>query len=475
MSRPNILVVDDEPEMRSALTMALERAGLCVSTAIHGIEAREKLQAEPFDLIITDVRMPHMGGLALLHEMKRTTPAIPVVMMTGYGRIEDAVEAMKAGACDYLLKPFSVEDLKAVVAKALAPGDGAGRAAEEPEGRGERRGDAWGAPCGSDTVARPIVTQDPRMLQLIDLAKEAAPSKATILIQGESGTGKELLARFIHTHSPRSPQPFVAVNCAAIPEGLLESELFGHEKGAFTGAVNKATGKFEWAHQGTILLDEISEMPHPLQAKLLRVLQEHEIERVGGRKPIPIDIRVIATTNRRLKDHVAAGKFREDLFYRLNVIPLTISPLRERRGDIPLLLEHFLRKHSRGAGKPIPHITPETLQHFLQYDWPGNVRELENMVERWLVLYQGGLSASSHLFLEEGTATASAVGAGREPSPLQPRMSVKEMERALILETLEAVEGNRTQAAKILGISLRTLRNKLRDYRQIPQVTGSGG
>ena len=295
---------------------------------------------------------------------------------------------------------------------------------------------------------------------MIELSKEAAASKATVLIQGESGTGKEVLARFIHAHSPRSPQPFVAVNCAAIPEGLLESELFGHEKGAFTGAVNRQTGKFEWAHRGTILLDEIGEMPLTLQAKLLRVLQEHEIERVGGRKPVPVDIRVIATTNRRLKDHMAAGKFREDLYYRLNVIPLNIPPLRERKGDIPLLLEHFVRKYSRAGNQPHPRMSQETIQHFLHYDWPGNVRELENMVERWLVLYQGGFLSSGHLFLNEGTAAALL------PASLgKPTMSVREMERALIMETLQATQGNRTQAAKILGISLRTLRNKLREYR----------
>jgi transcriptional regulator with PAS, ATPase and Fis domain len=249
------------------------------------------------------------------------------------------------------------------------------------------------------------------------------------------------------------------VNCAAIPEGLLESELFGHEKGAFTGAITKQVGKFEWAHRGTILLDEISEMPLTLQAKLLRVLQEHEIERVGGRKPVPVDLRIIATTNRRLKDHTAAGKFREDLYYRLNVIPLNIPPLRERKGDIPSLIEHFIHKHSRGGNQPLPRMTQDTIQHFLQYDWPGNIRELENMVERWLVLYQGGFLTTSHLFLNEGAAALPPASLGK------PSMSVREMERALIMETLQAMNGNRTQAAKVLGISLRTLRNKLREYQ----------
>src|ERR671924_131431 len=404
MARENILVVDDEPDMRDALTAALQREGLCISTATNGVEALEKVQGQSFALIITDVRMPRMGGLALLQELKRTSPAIPVIMMTGYGRIEDAVEAMKAGAFDYLLKPFSLEDLKAVVTKALTP---------------------------RYTPARPL----------------AEPSR------------QEEQARYIHTNSPRSSQPFVAVNCAAIPEGLLESELFGHEKGAFTGAITKQVGKFEWAHRGTMLLDEISEMPLPLQAKLLRVLQEHEIERVGGRKPVPVDIRVIATTNRRLKDHMAAGKFREDLYYRLNVIPLNIPPLRERRGDIPALIEHFIRKHSRDGNQPLPQMSQDTIQHFLEYEWPGNIRELENMVERWLVLYQGGFLTSNHLFLNEGAAALPPAIVGK------PTMSVREMERALIMETLQATNGNRTQAAKILGISLRTLRNKLREYR----------
>src|SRR5262245_38148207 len=302
MARENVLVVDDEPDMRDALTAALRREGLCVSTAANGIEALEKVQGQPFDLIITDVRMPRMGGLALLQELKRTLATIPVVMMTGYGRIKDAVEAMKAGAADYLLKPFSLEDLKAVVTKVLAARNGIARPSAEASRHEEHEYMEAGA-----SIERPIVTQDSRMLQVIELAREAASSKATVLIQGESGTGKEVLARYIHANSPRSTQPFVAVNCAAIPEGLLESELFGHEKGAFTGAVTKQVGKFEWAHRGTILLDEISEMPLPLQAKLLRVLQEHEIERVGGRKPVPVDIRIIATTNRRLKDHMTSG------------------------------------------------------------------------------------------------------------------------------------------------------------------------
>ena len=454
MVRENILVVDDEPDMRDALTAALRREGLCISTAANGVEALEKVQGQSFDLIITDVRMPRMGGLALLQELKRTSPTQPVIMMTGYGRIEDAVEAMKAGAFDYLLKPFSLEDLKAVVTKALTPSHTPARAFIEPSRQEEQEYLEV-----SGNIERPIVTEDPRLLQVLDLAKEAASSKATVLIQGESGTGKEVLARYIHANSPRSAQPFVAVNCAAIPEGLLESELFGHEKGAFTGAVTKQVGKFEWAHRGSILLDEISEMPLPLQAKLLRVLQEHEIERVGARKPVPVDLRIIATTNRRLKDHTAAGKFREDLYYRLNVIPLNIPPLRERKGDIPALIEHFIRKHSRGSNHPLPRMSQDTIQHFLHYDWPGNIRELENMVERWLVLHQGGFLTTSHLFLNEGAAALPPASLGK------PSMSVREMERALIMETLQAMNGNRTQAAKVLGISLRTLRNKLREYQ----------
>jgi DNA-binding NtrC family response regulator len=459
MARENILVVDDESDMRDALTAALRREGLCVTTAANGVEALEKVQGQSFDLIISDVRMPRMGGLALLQELKRTSATIPVILMTGYGRIEDAVEAMKAGAFDYLLKPFSLEDLKAVVVKALTSRAGPPSATVDTPRHDEQEYPESGA-----SVERPIVTQDPRMLQVSELAKEAAMSRATVLIQGESGTGKEVLARYIHAHSPRNTQPFVAVNCAAIPEGLLESELFGHEKGAFTGAITKQVGKFEWAHRGTILLDEISEMPLPLQAKLLRVLQEHEIERVGGRKPVPVDLRVIATTNRRLKDHMTAGKFREDLYYRLNVIPLNIPPLRERKGDIPLLVEHFIRKHGRGGHQPLPRMGQDTIQHFLQYDWPGNIRELENMVERWLVLYQGGFLTTSHLFLNEGTTALPPASLGK------PTMSVREMERALIMETLQAMNGNRTQAARILGISLRTLRNKLREYQVGPKM-----
>jgi DNA-binding NtrC family response regulator len=454
MARENILLVDDEPDMRDALTTALRREGLCITTATNGVEALEKITGQLFDLIITDVRMPRMGGLALLQELKRTSASIPVVMMTGYGRIEDAVEAMKAGAFDYLLKPFSLEDLKVVVTKALASRHAPSKPSIEPSHYEESDSLEVGA-----HVERPVITQDSRMLQVIELAKQAASSKATVLLNGESGTGKEVLARFIHANSPRSTQPFVAVNCAAIPEGLLESELFGHEKGAFTGAITRQVGKFEWAHRGTILLDEISEMHLPLQAKLLRVLQEHEIERVGGRKPVSVDIRIIATTNRRLKDYMTSGKFREDLYYRLNVIPLNIPPLRERKGDIAMLVEHFIRKHSRGGNQPHPRMSQDTIQHFLQYDWPGNIRELENMVERWLVLYQGGFLTTSHLFLNEGAAILPPASPGR------PSMSVREMERTLIMETLQAMNGNRTQAAKVLGISLRTLRNKLHEYQ----------
>jgi DNA-binding NtrC family response regulator len=443
MEKGPILVIDDEESMRLALSEALLRSGHEVDCVSNGYDALKKVQSFPFKLIITDVRMPKMSGLEVLQEIKRVSPNVPVVIITAYGTIHNAVEAMKKGAADYILKPFSFETLDAVVNRALING---------------RR---QSAPEKSEPKEREIVTRDPQMLKLINLAKSIAASKSTVLIRGESGTGKELFARYIHHHSDRREKTFVAVNCAAIPENLLESELFGYEKGAFTGAVARRLGKFEMAHGSTLLLDEVSEMGPQVQAKLLRVLQEFEIDRVGGKEPIPIDVRIIATTNRDLKQAVSEGAFREDLFYRLNVIPLRLPRLRDRTEDIPLLITHFVQKHSLRCGREAPHISQEVMQELKNYEWRGNVRELENVIERTILLHRNNLLLPEHLVIDEMSESRRAHVEGSEQT-----CSVREMEKALILKTLNELGGNRTHAARSLGISIRTLRNKLNEYRQ---------
>jgi len=324
--------VDDEPDMRIALTHALSHSGYSVESASSGLEALEKLEADKFSLIITDVKMPGMSGIEVLGKVKKRSPKIPVIMITAYGTINNAVEAMQEGASDYILKPFSTEILEAAIKKVYINSNG--KAQDKLLEVYSKR----------NSEPKRIITQDSKFLNILELAKNVAPSNATVLIMGESGTGKELLASFIHQHSGQSDRPYVAINCAALPESLAESELFGYEKGAFTGAVSRKVGKFELADHGTILLDEITEIALPLQAKLLRVLQEREIDRVGGDKPVPVDTRIIAISNIDINKAVEEGKFREDLFYRINVIPLTIPPLRERKGDIPLLANYFLER-----------------------------------------------------------------------------------------------------------------------------------
>ena len=427
------LVVDDDIQMLSALKEALLLRGHEVETASNGVDAVRKLERRVPRAVITDLRMPTMDGLELLAHVRRTNPDLPVVLLSAYGSVPIAVDAIRKGATDFLVKPFSQEALDAVLARLPAINSGS----SARPGGGTR-----------------IISQDPHMLSMLREAGQAAKTKATILVQAESGTGKELLARWIHENSTRNKGPFVAVNCAALPESLLESELFGYEKGAFTGANALKPGKFELANNGTILLDEIGEMAPLLQAKLLRVLQEQEVDRVGGRKPVPIDVRVIATTNKNLRKLVARGQFREDLFFRLNVVPVRIPPLRERRDDIPVLTDHFALKYGSGSK---PDVSEETLALLTSYGWPGNVRELENIIHRSFAL-RGRLKISPADIFDHTVDT----GEGME---LQAGYSVSEMERKLILATLEQTSGNRTHAAKLLGISLRTLRNKLREYR----------
>lgn len=450
MQDRSVLVVDDEPNMRAALSHALSRSGYTVETAANGLEGLEKFEREKYNVVITDMKMPEISGMDVLERVKKISPQVPVIMITAYGTISKAVEAMKEGASDYVLKPFSAETLEAAVNKVC-------KRAKNRIQSGSPKNDARGS-----SESKRIITQDPTMLKVADLAKSIAASNATVLILGESGTGKELLASFIHRHSDRAGKPYVAVNCAALPESLAESELFGHEKGAFTGAENKKIGKFELADHGTILLDEVSEMAMPLQAKLLRVLQEREIDRIGGSKPVAIDVRIIAVSNMDLKHAVEKGTFREDLFYRLNVVPLTMPPLRKRKSDIPLLAAHFLRKYSAENRKRMSAISEQTISLLLKYDWKGNVRELENTIERAVLLGSGETLLPKHLFIEESMAR------GTQRFPLSVGLSLKEMERQLILETLKEVNDNRTHAAKILGISIRTLRNKLREYKAQP-------
>jgi DNA-binding NtrC family response regulator len=437
-----ILVVDDEPQMLIAVFETLKRKGYRITTAGSGMEAICRLKERCYSLVLTDMRMPEVTGLDLLKKVKTLAPQTPVVLLTAYGTIQSAVDAMRHGAFDYLLKPFSSESLEAVVRRALSS-----------------------APGKDEKASREIVTQDPIFSQVLRKASQAAGSTATVLVEAESGTGKELLARMIHKESPRASAPFIAVNCAALPENLLESELFGFEKGSFTGAGVTKPGKFELAHRGTLLLDEIGEMAPILQAKLLRVLQEREVDRIGGKEPIKIDVRVIATTNRDLLSQVRDGAFREDLYYRLNVIRLTIPPLRNRVGDIPLLADLFCRRYASEFGKDGISCSDSAMDRLMSHSWPGNVRELENSIQRAVALCMGGeISVDDLLLSPADTRVESAPSESLYQNAPSDTTTMRDMERQLIARTLEKTGGNRTRTAKILGISLRTLRNKLNEF-----------
>jgi DNA-binding NtrC family response regulator len=433
-----LLVVDDEPQMLIAIDETLRRRGYSVTTAGSGMEALCRLKEKYYQLVITDMRMPEVGGIDLLRKVKHLAPQTPVILLTAYGTIQNAVDAMREGAYDYLLKPFSSESLESVVRRAL---------------------DA--APKKNERTSHTIITQDPVFSRTIVQAGQAASSPATVLIEAESGTGKELLARMIHLKSPRASNAFIAVNCAALPESLLESELFGFEKGAFTGATASKPGRFELANRGTLLLDEIGEMAPILQAKLLRVLQEKEVDRIGGKDPVEIDVRVIATTNRDLQSLVRKGEFREDLYYRLNVVCFTIPPLRERPSDIPLLVDFFCKRYGRSDDVCL---SAEALKKLLRHPWPGNVRELENTIQRAITLCVGSVIEPEDILLSESEEpTPSRVPKSAELG-YSGGVTMREMERQLICRTLEDTGGNRTRAAKCLGISLRTLRNKLNEF-----------
>lgn len=430
-----ILIVEDDRDLREALADTLRLAGHTVLVAEEGGMALEILARQPVGLVVSDVMMHPMDGHALLKAIKARWPEVPVLLMTAYGMIEKAVEAMRDGAANYLPKPFEADRLLAEVARYLLT-----------------------APADADVVA-----EDAMSRELLALARRVAASNATVLITGESGTGKEVMARYLHRHSPRAGKPFVAINCAAIPDNLLESTLFGYEKGAFTGATSSQPGKFEQADGGTLLLDEISEMPLALQAKLLRVLQEREVERVGGRAPIPVDVRIIATSNRDMEAEVAAGRFRGDLYYRLNVFPLHLPPLRSRREDIVPLARHILARLAAQGGRPGLAFSAQAERELTLYPWPGNIRELENVIQRALILAPGGLIEAAHLHLPAAKIAAPATPA---PTPEAPPTDIKSLERRHIMEALAAEGGSRKRAAARLGMSERTLRYKLARYRE---------
>ncbi|MCA9429335.1 MAG: sigma-54-dependent Fis family transcriptional regulator [Candidatus Omnitrophica bacterium] len=442
-----ILIVDDEAGIRSILKRVLSKHHETAEAA-DGQTAVDKVREWRPDILICDLKMPEMDGMEVLRRVQEIDPDLVSVMITAHGTVETAVEAMKLGAFDYFRKPFDVEEVKVVVDKALSIRNLKEEVTTLKKQVRER-----------DRLDR-IIGKSQKMRESFDLIEQVAPSKSTVLITGESGTGKEMIARAIHAHSPRAEKNFVAVNCAAISGELLESELFGHEKGSFTGAVSSKTGKFELANGGTLFLDEIGEMDPKLQAKLLRVLQENEIDRVGGTKPIPVDVRVIASTNRSLRDQIKKGDFREDLFYRLNVVNITFPALRERKEDIPILADHFVRKYAEENGKEIEGIEPDALETLMKFNWPGNVRELENVIERAVVLCRGKSIDSASLPAEIREPEV------REGLDIRVGMTTMEAERMLILETLKTYEWNRTRAAELLGISIRTLRNKLNEYRE---------
>ncbi len=451
MGEKTILIVDDEPSMRMALSESLVSCGYRVDTAVDGADGLSKFRYGRYEAVITDMRMPKVNGMDVLRGVKASSPQTHVIVITAYGTVSTAVEAMKNGASDFIMKPFSLDELEGVVKNVLADGIPADNA---PYRRREQE------------RQREIVARDEKMLSLLEMLKCVARSKASILIQGESGTGKELIARHIHRHSNRAGMPFVAVNCAAVPYNLLESEMFGYEKGAFTGAAQRKIGKFEMADGGTLLLDEVSELDIHLQAKLLRAIQESEIDRLGGKDPVRVNVRIIATTNLDPKKCVAEKKFREDLYYRLNVIPVKVPPLRERKGDIPCLVYHFLEKFSAAQGREKPEVSAEAFELLHAHLWPGNVRELENVMERAVLICDGRQIRPEHLRIdgEEGGERPAEGVSGENSLPLCRGVTLYEMEKQLIFDTLKQVKGNKTKASKILGISVRTMRNKLNEY-----------
>jgi DNA-binding NtrC family response regulator len=455
----SVMVVDDEPGIRTALRANFLRHGWRVETASGVREAMHNLETREYDLVVTDIRMPDGSGMEVMRAARKTSPSTAVILLTAYGSVPDAVTAMRDGALDYLTKPIPFDQLQATAAQVMQ------RAQQMNPGE-------W-APVReeAETDNGQIVGGSPLLMRALQRARAAANTGADVLIEAESGTGKELLARFIHDASDRCQKPFVAVNCAAVPETLLESELFGHGRGAFTGAVASRPGKFESANGGTILLDEIGEMPLNLQPKLLRALQEREFERLGEGRTVKVDIRVIATTNVSLAEMVERGQFRADLYYRLNVIPLSLPPLRERREDISILARHFAEQFAARTASGTLRLHPDFLERLQSHGWPGNVRELANFMRRVITL-SGTLDIDAQCFdmeFQGATAAQRSVPARAAAVPAPAGTPIRELEKMHLENTLALTDGNRTHAAAMLGISLRTLRNKIREYGLPPR------
>ena len=441
--KKRILVVEDEEKLRRVIELQLASAGFEVEQAGSAEEGFRKMDRA--DLILTDLRLPGMDGLELISQIRRQNASVPIVVMTAYGTVENAVEAMKLGAFDFVPKPFSMDHLMTVINKALE------MRALRDENRELR------AQLGKRYEFASIIGRSAPMQEIFATIERVAPTRATVLVAGESGTGKDMIARAIHYHSPRRDRPFVKINCAALPENLIESELFGYEKGAFTGATVSKPGKFEQAHTGTAFLDEIGDVPPGTQVKLLRVLQERAFERLGSNQTREIDVRVIAATNADLRAALESGEFREDLYYRLNVVPINMPPLRDRREDIPLLAEHFVRKYAQEMGSRVTSISEAALAVLLKHHWPGNVRELENVIERSLVLSSGSRLEAADVLLDEAPRPVQANSA----SFLPDGVTLQEHEQQLIRRALEKAKGNKSQAAKLLGLTRNALRYRL--------------
>jgi len=454
---PSILVVDDELSMREFLKILLEKEGYEVSTAADAANAIDQIKSASFDLIISDIKMPGMGGLTLLEKIKEIDSSLPVIMITAYASPENAVVAMKSGAFDYITKPFKVDEIIKIIKSAISSA-----------------APAVGDKISADTESfEGIIGNSPEMLKIYNLITRIGPTPASVLIYGDSGTGKELVAQAIHNQSQVHKKPFVPITCSAIPESLLESELFGHVKGAFTGAINNKMGLFELADGGSVFLDEIGELTPLIQTKLLRVLQERELKRVGGTDTIKVNVRIIAATNKDLEEEIMAGRFREDLFYRLAVVPLRVPPLRERKKDVPLLVNHFLKKYSEKMGKDVQEISSYAMKVLMEYDYPGNVRELENIIERGVAL------ESSNIILPESLTLSTYKKEGMPVEPSQSFLSVESeeelysqglddtmarLEKEMIEHALTKTDNSKIRAAELLKVSFRSLRYKVQKY-----------